>query len=220
MPRRRKRRRTPAERAHITRKRTYRKIRNGISFLDCTVRCREKCSEGEFLGKYMEILNHQLRALNKKEVELEILRLYGSRKVKEALKYADHFTIHISSHGDVDKNGRTYLDLSHGRLYAEDLRDLWKDFKKSERPLLLVLSACGSGHKDLIRALSENGCRYCIAPVFDVNWEHAALFSTFFYTYLFLEQMRPVTTFRKTIRSLPELSGKWKLYDKGKDITV
>ena len=220
MPRILRRRLTPADKAHITRIRTYRKIRNAVLFIDCTVRSREKCSEAEFLEKYMEIINHQLSADNRKEVSFEVQRLYGSRKLREALKYADQYTIHVSSHGDVDKNDRTYLDLSYGKLYAEDLRDIWVDFKESERPLLLILSACRAGHKDLIEALSTNGCRYCIAPMFDPNWEHAALFSTFFYTYLLLERMRPVTAFRKTVRSLPELTGKWKMYDKGKEISL
>lgn len=220
MTRRRRRKLTSAHKAHIKRRRIYRKIRNAVLFLDCTVRSKEKCSEAEFLEKYMEIINHQLRAYNRKEVEFELRRVYGSWKLREALKYADQYTIHVSSHGDVDKNGRTYLDLSHGKLYAEDLKDVWEDFKKSERPLLLILSACRAGHKDLIEALSRNGSRYCIAPVFDPNWEHAALFSTFFYTYLLLERMRPVTAFRKTVRILPELTGKWKMYDRGKEITV
>ena len=168
----------------------------------------------------MEIINHQLRADKKKEVEFEVQRLHGPRKFKEFLKYAYQYTIHISSHGDVDKNGRTYLALSRGRLYAENLVGIWEEFRQSERPLLLVLSACCAGHKDLIQALSDDGCRYCIAPVFETNWEHAALFSTFFYTYLFLERMRPVTAFSKTVRSLPELAGKWKMYDRGEEIVA
>jgi len=220
MGRHRKRKLTPADKAHMKRRRIYRRIRSAILFLDCTVKSKEKCSEAEFLEKYMEILNHQLRADSKEEVEFELQRLYGPRKAKESLKYANEYTIHVSSHGDVDKRGRTYLNLSHGKLYAEDLRGIWKDFEESERPLLLVLSACCAGHKDLIDALSENGCRYCIAPVFETNWEHAALFFTFFYTYLFLERMRPVTAFRKSVSTLPELTGKWKMYDKGKEVTV
>ena len=152
-------------------------------------------------------------------VEFEFAREYGSHKVKEALKYAEQYTIHVSSHGEIDNNGKTYLALSYGKLYSEDIAGLWKDFKEKDRPLLLVLSACCAGNQDLIAAFSENGCRYCIAPKDYVNWEHAALFSTFFYTYLFLEQMRPVTAFRKVIRSLPKLSGKWKIFDRGKEIS-
>ena len=116
---------TPAEKAHITRKKTYRKIRSGLLFLDCTVKGSEKCSEGEFLGKYMEILNHQLRVDKKEEVEFDIIREYGPQKLKEALKYAEQYTIHVSSHGEIDDNGNTFLDLSYGRLYSEDVIDLW-----------------------------------------------------------------------------------------------
>ena len=219
-PRSRKRKLAPADKAHIKRRKIYRKIRSAVLFLDCTVRSKEKCSEAEYLEKYMEIINHQLRADNRKEVEFEVRRVYGSWKLLENLKYADQYSIHISSHGDVAKNGRTYLDLSHGKLYAEDLESIWADFKKSERPLLLILSACRAGHKDLIKALSRNGCRYCIAPVLDTNWEHAALFSTFFYTYLLLERMRPVTAFRRTVRTLPEVTGRWKMFDRGNEIIV
>ena len=208
---------SPAEKAHRTQKKKYRLIRNSILLLDCTVRSREKCSEIDFLERYLEIINRQLRSENKKEVEIQSQRIYGPKVLVDSLKFAYQYTIHVSSHGDVDDDD-TYLDLSRGELYADDLRGIWEEFEEDERPLLLVLSACCAGHKDLIQAVSEKGCRYCIAPVLPTNWEHAALFSTFFYTYLLLGQMRPVAAFRKAVRSLPELTGKWKMYDRGKEV--
>lgn len=190
-------------------------------FLECTVKSKEECSEVAFLKEYMRILNHQLSADRKKEVDFNYEPIYGKWKLKEALEDAYHYTIHVSSHGSVDKKtGRTYLDTSHGQLYSEDLEDLWSDWEDEEKPLLLVLSACRAGHKDLIRAFAEAGCRYCVAPVLDTKWEHAALFSTFFYTYLFLNRNRPTVAFSNTIYAMPELTGKWKIFDRGKDMRL
>ena len=209
---------SPAQKAHKTRNKTYSKIRESILLIDCTLKGEEKCSETEFLEKYFQIINHQLRSERKKEVEVDTEKKYSPKKLKDLLKTADYYSIHISSHGNVDKKKNTFLDLRYGKLYSKDLMGLWEEYPKIERPLVIVLSACCAGHKDLIEALSNNGCRYCIAPVFPTDWEYAALFSTFFYTYLFLRRMRPVTAFRKAIRSLPELNGKWKMFDYGKEV--
>lgn len=222
MTRRRRDKLSPARKAHRTRARTYRKIREGISFLDCTIKSREKCSEVAFLEEYMQILNHQLRAERKKEVDFDSQLIYGKRRLKEAFENAYYYTIHVSSHGEFDKKKRmTYLDTSRGRLYSGDLKlkpGLWSELEDKYKPLLLVLSACGAGHKDLISAFAEAGCRYCVAPVLDTNWEHAALFSTFFYTYLFLKRNRPTVAFSNTIDAMPELTGKWKIFDRGKEL--
>jgi hypothetical protein len=214
-----KKRLSPAEKAHLKRKEIYGKIRNSVLILDCTPKSAEKCSEGEFLEKYLQILNRQLRADKKSAVDIYLMRVQGPKRLKTVLKNAGSYTIHLSSHGNVDKKTKeTYLDLSHGRLYASELNGLWGDIDEKERPLVIILSACHAGHRDLIRNLSEHGCRYCIAPVRPTNWEHAAIFSTFFYTYLLLRRNRPVTAYHKTIRSLPALTGKWTMFDKGKEI--
>lgn len=215
---------TPQELAHLKRKETYGKIRAGIMIFDCTLRSREKCSEGEFLKEYIRILNRQLEQA-KKEKPVDVYLRYvlsatrSPNSLKMWLKYAYTQTIHISAHGGSDEvTGETFLEVGNGRFELKDLKDIWSEFPKDERPLLIVLSACSAGHLDLIKAFSDEGCRYCIAPVFGTDWEKAALFSALFYTYLFYEQTRPVTAFQKAKTRLPELTGWWKIFDYGKEL--
>jgi len=209
---------SPAEKAHVTRNKTYNKMRSSLLILDCTLKGEEKCSEGQFLEEYLHILNRQLRVDRAREVDVKLKHLFSPRTLRMELKYAYQYTIHLSSHGNVNRKGESFLDLRYGKLYANDLRNMWEEYQEDERPLLIVLSACCAGHKDLIEAVSTNGCRYCIAPKLSTNWEHAAIFCTFFYTYWFLRRMRPVAAYHKTIRVLPSLTGKWMMFDRGKEI--
>ena len=108
----------------------------------------------------------------------------------------------------------------------DDLKGIWseREEKGEERPLLIFLSACHAGHKDLIKAFATEGCKYCIAPTFGTPWEKAALFSALFYTYLFLGpygskykpmEIRPA--FEKAKNSLPKLTGNWKIFVNGSE---
>ena len=218
-----KRRKSPGKLAHITYRKTIGKIEDGIMIFDCTLKSVEKCSEGEFLEQYVKILNHQLRAKGEKPVYLYYRHVRSPVEspdsLKGRLKYPYTYTLHISAHGGVDKEtGQTVLQVGNGDFTLQDLKDIWSEIPKEERPLLIVLSACEAGHLDLIRAFSKEGCRYCIAPVFKTDWEKTALFSALFYTYLFCEQMRPVAAFEKAKNRLPELTGWWKMFDNGKEI--
>ncbi|MBN1244300.1 hypothetical protein JXA31_01750 [Candidatus Bathyarchaeota archaeon] len=120
-------------------------------------------------------------------------------------------------------------------IFKQDfLNGLWLDLPQEERPLLIVLSACSAGHKDLIRAFSKAGCKYCIAPVFETDWERAALFSALFYTYLFLGEpvhsrsetqpnLKPYgleVAFEKAKKRLPRLTGWWKMFKDGNEIFI
>ena len=141
----------------------------------------------------------------------------------DASRIPRHITIHISAHGNRDdETHETYLWAGNSPFRLEHLKGIWSELKEEERPLLVVLSACSAGHLDLIKAFAEEGCRYCIAPVFETDWEKAALFSALFYTYLFYgeraEPMRPVMAFRKAKTRLPELTGWWKMFDYGKEL--
>lgn len=59
----------------------------------------------------------------------------------------------------------------------------------------------------------------------ETNWEHSAMFSTLFYTYLFYgprgkyEPMLLTAAFQKARNRLPELTGNWKMFDNGKDVS-
>jgi len=164
-----------------------------VSILDCTVKSREDCSEGQFLHEYIKILNRQrTKAWEEKPVDNYLYHIRGATKGTHSLdvhlKYALTKTIHISAHGGTYKDtGETFLEAGNSEFNQESLRGIWSEWPESERPRLIVLSACQAGHKDLIEAFADggNGCRYCIAPVLPADWERAAMFSALFYTFLF-----------------------------------
>jgi len=225
---------SPAEKAHRTRQRLYRKIRSGITILDCTLKTKEKCSEGMFLKSYMDIINHQLRAFNEPPVYCYFKHVRSPDTLRFELQYAYTYTIHISAHGFRDETtNQTCLGVGNSAFTLNHLKGVWEDRPPEDKPLLIVLSACEAGHIDLIKALAEEGCRYCIAPTFPTDWHKAALFSALFYTYLFLgervrwcrpgdklkpKRMMPTTAFKKAKDRLPELTGWWKMFDNGKEV--
>lgn len=228
---------SPIEKAWCTRHKTHQLIQQGVTILDCTVMSQEKCSEGRYLYQLVRILNRQRRELKAKPVDLYFHQIRSTTKglhsLDTYLKYALTQTIHISAHGGIDKDtGKTILVAGNSIFKQDYVNELWLEFSPEERPLLVVFSACSAGHKDLIEAFSKAGCRYCIAPVFETDWERAALFSALFYTYLFLgepvhprdgslPQLEPYgleVAFEKAKKRLPKLTGWWKMFKDGDEI--
>ncbi|NLE06262.1 MAG: CHAT domain-containing protein [Crenarchaeota archaeon] len=223
---------SPAEKAWITRKTELKKIQNGLTILDCTVKSREGCSEGEYLWQYLKILNRQRDVCNFDTLKCFFTHcrcsVKGKYNLQENLRSVPTSTIHISGHGNINKQtGETYLYVGNGALELKHLKGIWSDRDYIDKPLLIVLSACNAGHKDLIEAFSNEGCRYLIAPVFETDWHKAALFSSLLYTYLFLGEingnplkahpLEVITAFRKAKGRLPELTGYWKLFEYGQE---
>lgn len=220
-----------AKKAGRTRKSIMNRTREGIQIFDCTVFSQEKCSEDKFLNEYIDILNHQLEAFGKNPVwhKRYLVRSPrgGMTDLQTGIKFAYYSTIHISAHGPPDDyKGPTYLMAGNSPFTIDDLKGIWseREEKGEEKPLLVFLSACHAGHKDLIKAFATEGCKYCIAPAFGTPWEKAALFSSLFYTYLFLGpygskykpmEIRPA--FEKAKNSLPKLTGNWKIFVNGSE---
>jgi len=133
--------------------------------------------------------------------------------------------LHISAHGDFDPTKGTWIDIAcGGKIHSNDLSDLWEGKAMSKIPNLVVLSACKTGHIDMVRAFSDAGCQYCIAPLHETSWEDAAVFLTMFYKLLIGERRSPWVSFRKTIvgvsNALPRLSGAWSFYERGEKLLV
>lgn len=86
-----------------------------------------------------------------------------------------------------------------------------------------MLSACETGHVDMVRAFSDAGCQYCIAPLHETSWEDAVVFSTLLYKLLIGERMSP-WVFKKTVfgisNALPRLSGAWSFYEWGEKVII
>lgn len=121
------------KKAGRSRRMTIEKMREGIMILNCTVWSQEKCSEGEFLDAYINILNRQRKAYHHKPVWHECYPV-GSPKgenrrarkrssLQDWLKNASTSTIHISAHGPPDEyKGPTYLMAGNSPFTIDDLK--------------------------------------------------------------------------------------------------
>lgn len=209
-----------AEQADRTRKKEYRRIRSNFLILDCNAK-KEKRSEGKLVFELLRIVDYG------QEVNIEGPLWIGKKSDFFAeLERTEAYSIHISSHGGHDKEG-SYLKFPYGgKVYAKNLEGLWEDRSERKTPILIALSACYAGHEDLIKAFSDAGCRYCIAPRKGPFWHNAALFWMKFYTVLYLREggkkrrSGPWIAFRNAKKALPKESKKWSFFDRGVEFTV
>ena len=151
------------------------------------------------------------------------MRIRGKADFLSAVDRAAEPYIHISAHGDFKPFKGTWIDLPRrGRLYPQDISELWQDRDVSSTPGLIVMSACETGHVDMVRAFSSVGCKHCIAPLHETYWEDAALFSTMFYKLLVGERNSPWISYKKTMAAVsfavPRLTGAWSFYEWGEKV--
>jgi len=188
-----------------------------LLILECTSENKEKMSEGRLLWELMRILGYGNRT-NFKNV-------CGANRLTEGIRNAEERYIHISAHGNFHQTRGTYLRTPRkGKVYSTDLRDIWTGKRESEIPRLVVLSACEAGHVDMVRAFSNAGCRYCLAPLHETLFEDAAVFLALFYKLLIGERSSPWIAFKNTMvglsQSLPRLSGAWSFYEWGEKCSM
>jgi len=188
-----------------------------LLILECMSENKEKMSEGLLLWELMRILGYE------KRTNLKIID--GPNRLIEGLQNAEEQYIHISAHGDFHPTRGTYLKTPRkGKVYSSDLSEIWTAMKKSEIPRLVVLSACEAGHVDMVRAFSNAGCKYCLAPLHETFFEDAAVFLALFYKLLIGEKSSPWIAFRNTVvglsQSLPKLSGAWSFYEWGEKCLI
>ena len=188
-----------------------------LLILECASENKEKMSEGLLLWELMRILGYEKRT--------NLKMISGPNRLIEELENAEERYIHISAHGDFHQTRGTYLTTPRkGKVYSSDLSGMWANRKKSEFPSLIVLSACESGHIDMVRAFSNAGCKYCLAPLHETFFEDAAVFLALFYKLLLGEKSSPWIAFRNTViglsQSLPKLSGAWSFYERGEKCLV
>ena len=184
---------------------------------ECTSESKENMSEGQLLREVMRILGFE------KQTSFKVIRNRG-RFFRELGEMKEPY-LHISAHGDFDPEKGTWIKfpLSEG-VYSNELQGIWDNKTTSRIPKLVILSACRTGHVDMVRAFSNSGCQYCIAPLHDTSWEDAAIFSTIFYKLLIGEQRSPWVSFKKTVvgitNTFPRLSGAWSFYRWGEKLSV
>jgi hypothetical protein len=188
-----------------------------LLILECTSQSTEGMSEGLLLRELMRILGFGKRT--------RFSQISSKRSFLRSLEKMEEPYIHISAHGDFDPLKGTSINVPHqGTICPTDLTSLWKRRTKSKIPRLVVLSACETGHVDMVRAFSDAGCRYCVAPLHDTYWEDAAVFSTMLYKLLIGERKSPWISFRNTVLAvsdaLPRLTGSWSFYEWGEKILL
>ncbi len=184
-----------------------------LSIIDLTSEKQEKMSETWLLWELIRIFELT------KEVEFSYAR--GKKHFFELLNHVNSNYLHIGGHG-VRENGRTYLVTPRGvYISTEEIKENWVC---NCIPELVVLSACQSGHIDLVKTLVEKGVRYVIAPLYDTYWEDAAVYLPFFYKLLLSEGKTPRVSYRNSICGYKEafrkISGAWRFYEDGNFISV
>ena len=184
-----------------------------LSIIDLTSEKKEKMSETWLLWELIRIFELIT------EVDFEYAR--GKKHFFELLNGVDSDYLHIGGHGVREKD-QTYLVTPRGvNISTEEIKDNWEC---DNIPELVVLSACQSGHIDLVNAFVEKGVRYVIAPLNDTFWEDAAVYLPFFYKLLLSEGKRPWVSYRNSICGYKEafrkISGAWRFYEYGELIPV
>jgi len=187
-----------------------------LLILECISEQKEGISEGRLLRELMRILGFEKRT--------RLISIKSKNRFLRELREMEEPYLHISAHGDFNPTKGTSIKLPFGRkIYSYDLHDLWAN-KARKIPKLVILSACETGHVDMVRAFSDNGCRYCIAPLHKTSWEDSATFSTVFYKLLIGEGKSPWVSFKNTMSGIsiiiPRLSGAWSFYEWGVKLYV
>lgn len=193
------------------------KQKKKLLIIECTSKSKEGMSEGLLLKELMRILGFGKRT--------RFASIKSKNNFLDRLQKIEEPYLHISAHGDFDPAEGTSINVPHnGKVFPTDLTNLWQGKQTSRTPKLVVLSACETGHVDMVRAFSDAGCRYCIAPLHETYWEDAAVFSTMLYKLLIGEKKSPWVSFKNTLLAisgaLPRLTGSWSFYEWGEKILL
>jgi hypothetical protein len=188
-----------------------------LLILECTSASAEGMSEGKLMWELMRILGLRKRT--------KFLLIHGRTDFLNNVEKMEEPYLHISAHGDFSPKKGTWINVPHsGKILPNDMTRLWEDRRASKVPKLVVLSACESGHTDMVRAFSDSGCRYCIAPLHETYWEDAAVFSTVLYKLLIGENSSPWVSYKKSMlavsTAVPRLTGAWSFYDRGEKVLL
>jgi hypothetical protein len=119
------------------------------------------------------------------------LKIFSNRanSKQEFLKHLERDTefLHISSHGDRDKNNNTFLYITKkARIYPEEIKDLKIKAK------IILLNACLTSKKDMAIAFLDAGnpkFRFFIAPKRAVSFNESFIISLLFYRNAFLKRI-------------------------------
>lgn len=207
-----------AREAWETRRVQWQNLRSSILLIECIPESDSNCSEAKMLMELFRIINLQMRD-NKETVEWTTKKAGSREQLLKILNKAKQSCVHISCHGQYYKNyKKTGLKLCDGTMFSDQIPDpfLWDEHFDNNEPIpqLVFLSACETAHvADFCERFMQAGARYVIAPKDETRFSDAALFSSVFYTLVFVEQKNPYRAYSKIRKAFPTLSGRWRFYD-------
>jgi CHAT domain-containing protein len=129
----------------------------------------------------------------------------------KALRSATERCIHISAHGGREpKRGAMWANPFETRIYPTPYAPLWltrpeeieglgPELWRNEKPELIVMVACETGHNDMAQAFLRTGVKY--------------FFNTLFYYHYFVRRKSVPESFRETMK-LKDLKRGWRLFPK------
>jgi hypothetical protein len=142
--------------------------------------------EANAIAEALNIMKKGLGSDNSKKLYISSIRTHTKREFTKALERQTDF-LHISSHGERDKDNTTYLYVTNGGcLYPQDIEDL------SIKAKIVFLNACLASRKDMANAFLEANdpwFRFFIAPRNEVTFDEAFLVSLLFYRNAFLNSI-------------------------------
>jgi hypothetical protein len=213
-----------AKTAWKTRLANWKLLRKSIQLIECIPEDKIECSEAKMLKELFRIIDLQMSD-NKETVDFVPAKARSPDELLGILRKTEQSCIHISCHGQYFKNyKKTGFKLPEGRLFSDKIfsaRDselpMWSerlDDKTALIPQLVFLSACETAQAlDMVERFMQAGVRYVVAPREETPFSDAALFSSIFYTLVYVEQKNPYLAFKKVKETFPRMGGNWKFFD-------
>jgi hypothetical protein len=146
----------------------------------------EKIDEAKAIADALNIMKKGIDGRRSRHLKIFSTRANTKQEFLKHLKRDTEF-LHISSHGDRDKNNNTFLYITKkARIYPEDIKDL--DIKAK----IIFLNACLTSKKDMAIAFLDAGnpkFRFFIAPKRVVPFDESFMISLLFYRNAFLHRI-------------------------------
>lgn len=142
--------------------------------------------EADAIADALNIMKKGLGKNRSKHLYINSIRANTREEFTKSLEKKTDF-LHISSHGERDKDNTTYLYVTNGGcVYPQDIKELRIKAK------VVFLNACLTSRKDMANAFLEANdpsFRFFIAPRNDARFDEAFLVSLLFYRNAFLNDI-------------------------------
>ena len=145
----------------------------------------EGINEAKAIADVLKIMKRGLDPRKAKSLDIKTIRATSKEHFIKSLENTTDF-LHISSHGDRDKDNNTYLYITNGGIiYPDEIKELKIKAK------VVFLNACLTAKEDMAKAFLEanNSSRFFIAPRKEVKFNEAFIVSLLFYRNAFLNEV-------------------------------